>query len=57
MDPNETYHRLVGILMQWNEWSDLELEPKAALDEVADLFDSLDTWLSQGGYLPDEWRR
>lgn len=44
MDPNETL-RLMRLAV------------KDDLDQLADLFEALDGWLSKGGFLPAAWRQ
>jgi len=56
MDPNVALERLLSICEQWEEWGELEQNPIAALDEVAELFLGLNEWISSGGFLPNLWR-
>jgi len=46
MDPNKALSDLL-------DWAD----ENADTDETAQLFLSLDEWLSKGGFLPDRWKR
>lgn len=54
MDPNEA-------LLQLRDWATRVLAPHQgdvySLDEMnrAEQFQSLDQWLSKGGFLPDDW--
>lgn len=54
MDPNATLARLRELLAV-----DPDESPEAALenfDEVAEKFKALDEWMSNGGFLPTDWR-
>jgi len=46
MDPNKALSDLL-------DWAD----ENADTDETAQLFLSLNDWLSKGGFLPDRWKR
>lgn len=56
MDPNETLSEMLKIADSWQEWGALEFDPETTLDALSDLVLALDNWLSQGGFLPDNWR-
>lgn len=47
MDPNEALKRL-RLMMDW-DWSEDDM------DEVKELFNGLDEWISKGGFLPTSW--
>lgn len=51
MDPNATLERLREIVQWWNggdaDASDLET--------AVELVESLDQWLSNGGFVPKDW--
>lgn len=50
MDPNEILRRL-------RELCALDNCDLFAMDEIADLFEALDGWITKGGFLPTEWER
>jgi hypothetical protein len=61
MDPNETLKRMRRLLEQRyiaedsdhdNTW----LDPESA-DEFAEMFEILDGWISNGGFLPKGWTK
>jgi hypothetical protein len=57
MDPNETL-RMIRENVQ--EAMNLDESGRNALDvlvELADAFDSLDTWLTSGGFQPMSWQQ
>lgn len=47
MDPNATLARLRELV-----FSGLQ---RPETEEMAELFDDLDTWMSKGGFLPADW--
>lgn len=47
MDPNETLRRLRELCALDN--------CRLFAEEIADLFEALDQWLSKGGFLPEPW--
>jgi hypothetical protein len=49
MDPNETLRKIRSML-ETREGGEVENS-----DILAELMESLDEWLSKGGFLPDEW--
>lgn len=57
MDPNATYKELtnlmVNLTIEENDGHDLDKQLQAFME----LFDSLDRWLQNGGFLPDAWRK
>lgn len=52
MDPDEVLRTIREIVQRITEDDHVESD----LDELADAFESLDLWLSNGGFLPDEWK-
>ncbi len=52
MDPNETLRLLRDDIKSWNVDRD-----SADADLMAERFIALDEWLSEGGFLPTEWKR
>lgn len=53
MDPNETLHEIrekvaEALAESGNKRADL-------VDELAELVDALDGWLTKGGFLPHAW--
>jgi hypothetical protein len=55
MDPNETLRLLRLTIKQ------MGVEPKNAIwmahaEEVVEYVEALDTWLSSGGFIPDDWK-
>ena len=58
MDPNETLHEIRKICTSWenihNE-SEPYNDPWYYIDDLIDLIKSLDDWLSQGGFRPNDW--
>ena len=55
MDPNETLALLRVAFGRWEEWGTLETDPEEAMDFLTDTFFALDTWLTSGGFRPDDW--
>lgn len=53
MDPTETLHQLIALC------DDIEHDKNATEREelIAEKFDALHNWLSNGGFLPNEWAR
>ncbi len=56
MDPNETLLTLRRLASWLSDGNGNEVTREEAGRELAEAFESLDTWLSRGGFLPDEWR-
>jgi hypothetical protein len=52
MDPDECLRTIREIVKRIEEEDDIESD----LPELADAFESLDLWLSKGGFLPDDWK-
>lgn len=55
MDPNEALKVLRGIMRAVN--SDTQEVSLEDIGLAAEVFDSLDTWLSSGGFLPKAWEK
>ena len=55
MDPNDTLSKIRSICASWEEWGGLENDPSESLDEIVELISTLDTWLTTGGFRPDDW--
>lgn len=53
MDPNEA---LTELREWYNAWQDSNLD-EHDLARFMSLFDDLDNWLMNGGFLPRAWRR
>ena len=55
MDPNQALIDARAACKHWHEGErgDYDLE---AFDELVNAFQSLDEWLSRGGFLPRDWR-
>jgi hypothetical protein len=51
MDPDECLRTIREIVQRITEDDHVESD----LHELADAFESLDLWLSKGGFLPDDW--
>lgn len=54
MDVNETLRALRDALQDWHRFDD-PMDALNAADKVIESFESLDAWLSKGGFLPNEW--
>ena len=52
MDPNKTLADLREYIAASKECDDGEI-----LDKIAELFEALDDWLRNGGFLPEDWKR
>ncbi len=52
MDPNATLARLREISQWWNEGD----ADASDLETAVELFETLDEWLSKGGYVPNDWK-
>ena len=56
MDPNKTLADLRGKMKEAREAAPFS-EDEWAWNEIAELFEALDDWLRNGGFLPEDWRR
>lgn len=54
MDPNETLRELREAVTRWHE-ADLFETERGAAEDMAALVDSLDEWITAGGFLPNAW--
>lgn len=54
MDPNATLDSARKALATYRAALNSEDEGMGA-DDLAEAFESLDTWLSNGGFLPQDW--
>jgi hypothetical protein len=54
MDPNETLRALRELVEQ--VYGDDEGDVNDQLEDFAGYFESLDGWISKGGFLPRDWR-
>lgn len=54
MDPNETLEELRHLMcaIQNDEYIDT-----TTLFRIAEMFNNLDSWLCEGGFLPSAWRQ
>jgi len=53
MDPDETLTELRELYNHWQDGNLFESDGERAVE----LFDALDNWLTDGGFLPRAWRR
>lgn len=51
MDPNEALERIRDLVEEAREHWELSEDAQTLLDEI----EALDSWLTRGGFLPDEW--
>lgn len=56
MDPTAALHDLREAIHD-AENPDQYTDREVAIEQVAASFEALDTWLSNGGFLPAEWQR
>lgn len=58
MDPDVTLARLriLATAVKNAVDSGMETMPTAVPDEMAELVNALDGWISKGGFLPSDWR-
>lgn len=55
MDPNQTLRQLRRLAAMRHAGGRTQDEWDAAADELAELFEALDRWLSRGGFPPEAW--
>jgi len=55
MDPNATLKQLRDLLEKWYSTDHTPDQVIELLSHVADRAQALDTWMSNGGFLPDAW--
>lgn len=58
MDPNEALKMLRNMVTyhidgETTDWT----EAVCALQEISETFDGLDKWISNGGFLPENWKK
>lgn len=56
MDPNETLRQLREKIAEARQWEANPYHEETSGEEVYQLFDDLDDWLSKGGILPKDWQ-
>lgn len=59
MDPEAVLDKLRETIAEYRKWSGHACDQRALdeADKMADLFEVLDRWLSQGGFLPEDWKK
>jgi hypothetical protein len=59
MDPNKVLKQLRELVAQFRrgEFEDAPIAQESAHEELVDAADELDVWLSNGGFLPDDWAK
>lgn len=57
MDPNEALSRLRRALQAYGEADAAAPIDAEVADEIYETAKALDTWLSRGGFLPQDWAR
>lgn len=55
MDPNETLEAFRALMLEASQAPEESLDKAAALIGAAYLAESLDEWISDGGFLPLTW--
>jgi hypothetical protein len=56
MDPDEALKQLREAMAE-RDTGKRKRARKYSQDEIVDLFQALDQWLMQGGFLPQDWNR
>lgn len=57
MDPNATLRELKDVLSRLREDRyDSDYERMCDMEYLTELAEAMVTWLSSGGFLPDEWK-
>lgn len=54
MDPNETLKRLREFVNATQDFAEICTDVEI---EIGEYIKSLDDWISNGGFLPDDWSR
>jgi hypothetical protein len=54
MDPNETLGWIRRFIAAY--WEDKRCLTPTGMEEIFDLFDDLDRWITNGGFLPTDWQ-
>lgn len=58
MDPNETLRRIREVFKNFDDTKVVDYDEISELFcEAETLFESLDEWLSKGGFLPEAWKK
>lgn len=54
MDPDETLKQIRQLVKEYNQpgWLD-----RCDVEQLVELVEALDLWLSKGGFLPAAWRK
>ena len=59
MDPNanlKEQRKIASIILEWFDTATEEADfPETEAQRLAELVQSLDEWISKGGFLPDAW--
>ncbi len=53
MDPNETLKTIRALIAAWDTRTLTSLETDQALEAIS----VLDTWMSKGGFPPEDWKK
>lgn len=56
MDPNAALERLRELVVATADENNNAVKVHLA-DEMAELFEALDYWLTRGGFLPSQWSK
>lgn len=56
MDPTRTLERIRELTEYMLELN-VEMELEDVADELSTCIQALDEWLSQGGFLPEQWKK
>jgi len=54
MDPNETLRDIRELVTAWHE-ADLHSVEREVAEDLVTRVESLDAWLTSGGFLPSAW--
>ena len=55
MDPDEALKRAREAAQRYKR--NIPRDPPVAADDLADAFEAIDSWLSNGGFLPQDWQK
>jgi len=56
MDPNETLRDIRELVTAWRE-ADLHSTEREVAEDLVTRVESLDAWLTSGGFMPEGWAR
>ena len=56
MDPNVVLEQLRALIIQVQNAPPTSYWRESLVDETLDTFETLDTWLSSGGFVPTAWK-